>query len=324
MINLPLLTDFDLKDKKVIVRADLDLPAQAGFDPSDLNNLRLTSLTPTLDYLKSQDAQITIIGHRGRPGGKIDEALSLKPFEPYFTKWGAKVVENLRFNSGEESNSEDFAKSLAQGQDFFVNEAFAVSHREHASVVGLPKLLPHAAGLRFAEEVKNLSMVFQDAREPVVMVISGLKADKLQFIEDFLKFTDKALIGGRLSEYIHDTSPLRKSEKVIVADLIGDKEDITIHSIERFESEIKKAGTIVVSGPIGKFEEEGHRQGTKRVFEAIAKSNAFKVVGGGDTESAIKMLGLDGKFDWISVGGGAMLTFLAKGTLPGIEALIMV
>src|SRR6185369_17134829 len=100
------------------------------------------------------------------------------------------------------------------------------------------------------------------------------------------------LIGGRLPDYIHDTSPLRKDEKVFVAGLLPDKEDITIHAIERFEEEIAKAGTIVVSGPIGKFEEEGHRQGTKRVFEALAKSTAFKIAGGGDTEDAIKLLNL--------------------------------
>src|SRR5579859_7275272 len=102
--KLKKIINLDIQDKRVIVRADLD------FDPTDLNNLRLTSLTPTLDYLKSQNAVITIIGHRGRPEGKIDDSLSLKPFESYFQKWNAKVLENLRFNPGEEANSEEFAK----------------------------------------------------------------------------------------------------------------------------------------------------------------------------------------------------------------------
>lgn len=316
MINLPKLSDFDLKDKRVIVRADLDT------DPNNLNDLRIQSLTPTLDYLKNQNCVITIIGHRGRPEGKVDESLSLAPFEPYFSKWGAKVLENLRFNPGEETNSNEFAKELAQNEVFFINESFGVSHRPHASIVGLPKLLPHAAGQRFEEEIENLSHVFENPSHPVVMVISGLKDDKLSYMDDFLKFADKILIGGRLPDYIHDGSPLRKNEKVIVADLIGDKEDITIHSIEKFISEIEKAGTVVLSGPIGKFEEEGHRQGTKKIFESVANSNSFKVAGGGDTESAINLLGLKDKFNWISVGGGAMLEFLAKGTLPGIEALL--
>lgn len=316
MVNLPQLKDFDLKTKKVIVRADLDT------DPNNLSDLRVVSLTPTLDYLRSQDAVITVIGHRGRPEGKVDRALSLKPFEVYFQKWSAKVLENLRFNSGEEENSEELAKKLAEDQDFFVNDAFAVSHRVHASIVGLPKLLPHAAGLRFVQEIQNLSQILENPEKPVVTLISGVKDDKLSYVEDFLKFSDKILIGGRLPDYIHDSSSLRVNPKVVVADLIGDKEDITIHSIEKFESEIQRAGTIVVSGPVGKFEEEGHRLGTKKVFEAVANSKAFKVAGGGDTESAISLLGLEKKFNWISVGGGAMLEFLAKGTLPGIDALL--
>jgi phosphoglycerate kinase len=230
-------------------------------------------------------------------------------------------LENLRFNPSEEKNDQEFAKSLASGQDFFVNEAFAVSHREHASIVSLPKLLPHAAGLRFTEEVENLSKVLSNPKKPVVMVISGLKDDKLAYMEDFLKLGDKILIGGRLPDYIHDTSPLRTNEKVIVGDLMADKEDITIHTMEKFETEIVSAGTIVVSGPLGKFEEEGHRQGTKRILDAIANCPAFKVAGGGDTESAIKLLNLTDKFNWVSIGGGAMLEFIAKGTLPGIIAL---
>ncbi len=316
MINLPKLTDFDLKGKRVIVRADLDI------DTNDLNNLRLTSLTSTLDYLKSQDSHITIMSHRGRPEGKVDESLSLVQFEPYFAKWNAKVIENLRFNPGEELNSEEFVKQLAQNQDFFVNESFATSHRESASIVGLPKLLPHAAGFRFCEEVQNLSQVLENPSRPLVMVISGLKDDKLGYMENFLKFADTILIGGRLPDYIHDNSTLRSNSKVIIANLLPDKEDITIHSIEKFEAEISKAGTVVVSGPIGKFEEEGHRQGTEKIFKVIANSKAFKVAGGGDTENAIQLLNLKDKFDWISVGGGAMLEFLAKGTLPGIEALL--
>lgn len=315
-MNLPNLASLPLSNKRVIVRADLDV------NPENLNDLRIQSLTKTLDYLKDQNAIITIIGHRGRPEGKVDDSLSLKPFEPYFAKWNAKVLENLRFEMGEENNDLEFTKSLARNQDFYINEAFAVSHRKHASIVGLPALLPHAAGLRFQEEVQNLSQVFHDPARPVVMIISGVKDDKLGYMDDFLKFADKILIAGRLPEYIHDGSPLRENKKVIVTDLLPDKEDITIHSIERFLPEIEKAATIVVSGPTGKFEEEGHRQGTEAVFKAVANGRAFKVAGGGDTESAINLLGLKDKFNWISVGGGAMLEFLGKGTLPGIEALL--
>ena len=125
------------------------------------------------------------------------------------------------------------------------------------------------------------------------------------------------LISGRLPLYLEEDY---KNEKVIVANLIQDKEDITLHSIESFEHELAKAKTILVSGPMGRYEEDGHRQGTKRVLEAVANAGAYKVAGGGDTEAAITLLGLEDKFDWISTGGGAMLEFLANRTLPGIIA----
>ena len=101
-----------------------------------------------------------------------------------------------------------------------------------------------------------------------------------------------------------------------------DKEDITLHTIEVFKKEIRKAGTIVLAGVLGKYEDEGHRQGTKEIFEAIANSSACKIAGGGDTEAALTIFNLTNKFDWISVGGGAMLEFLASKTLPGIETLL--
>jgi phosphoglycerate kinase len=108
---------------------------------------------------------------------------------------------------------------------------------------------------------------------------------------------------------------------VFVANLIADTFDISLNSVQKFKDAISSAGTIILAGVPGKYEEEGYRQGTKEVFEAIANSDAYKVAGGGDAEAAITLLGLNDKFDWISVGGGAMLEFLAKKTLPGIEAL---
>ncbi len=321
-MELPKLADIELSGKRVLVRADLD------FDPTDTENLRLKILIPTLDYIKEKGGSIILIGHRGRPGGKVEESLSLRPFQEIFKKWDAEVLENLRFDPREETNDEGFAKELAAKGDIFVNEAFGASHRQHASIVALPLQFKSksknsvAVGLHFVKEVENLSKVLGDPRRPLVMIVSGYKDDKLTYIEDFKKFADKILIGGRLPDYIHDVSAWRKDEKVVVANFIPDKEDITIHSIELFDKEIARAGTIVLSGPLGKFEEEGHRQGTQSVFKAVVDSSAFKVAGGGDTVSAINLFGLADKFDWVSVGGGAMLEFLAKGTLPGIEALL--
>lgn len=310
MINLPKLTDLDVSGKKILLRLDLDC------EPNP-NDLRIKASEDTLDYLKEKGAQMVIIGHRGRPNGVRDDNLSLRPFQPIFAKWGTKVEENLRFNPGEEANDLEFARRLASSGDVYVNEAFAASHREHASIVGLPKFLPHAAGLRFVEEVENLARVFDSPKRPVVFIIGGAKKDKLDYLNDLKSIADKILIGGRLPAY----AEIPNSNKIIVANLIQDKEDLTINSIEKFEKEIESAGTVVLAGPMGKYEEEGHRQGTERVFKAVVGSAAFKIAGGGDTLSAISLLELRGQFSWLSVGGGVMLEFLAKKTLPGIEAL---
>ncbi|MFC1625902.1 phosphoglycerate kinase [Patescibacteria group bacterium] len=317
-MNLPKITDLDVSQKKVLLRLDLDCKP-------DPNSFRLKSSEETLDYLKSKNAEIIIISHRGRPQGKYDEALSLKPFQKYFDRWSAKVEENLRFDPGEMDNNPEFAKRLAALGEIYVNESFAVSHRNAASITSLPKLLPHAAGFRFIQEVENLSKVFLNPTRPLIFVVGGSKKDKVDYIKALKSSADKILVGGRLPEYLGDNTvsirSLDEDQKMIVANLVMDKEDITIHSIERFEEEIKKAKTLILAGPMGKYEEEGHMQGTERIFKAVADSSAFKVVGGGDSLVLIENFKIKDKFDWVSVGGGAMLELLAKKTLPGIEAL---
>lgn len=326
---MPKVSELDVAGKKVLVRADLDV------DPTNFeSDARIVNLIPLLDYLKEKNAEIVLLGHRGRPSHKATAGeadppdwkdLSLLPMQPFFDKWGAQVEENLRFDPGEEGNNPEFAKKLASLGDVYINEAFASSHREHASIVGLPKLLPHALGLRFEKEIENLSKVFNNPKRPLLFLISGVKEDKLELVKAFESLADKILVGGRLPDLMGDKqleSVRLQTGKTIIGNLVMDKEDITLNTIDVFEKEIAKAGTVVVSGPLGKFEDEGHRQGTKRIFEAVTKNgSAFKVAGGGDTEDAIRLLNLMDKLDWISVGGGAMLEFLSKKTLPGIEAM---
>jgi phosphoglycerate kinase len=325
-MNLPKIEDLDFQNKKVLLRADLDV------DVSKDGLGRLEALLPTLKMLAEKASKITIIGHRGRPGGTETKKLSLEPVSAALEKLliqelGKEKVknldllmaENLRFENGETENDEHYAEHLSGEGEVFVNEAFAASGGKHASIVRLPKLLPSAAGLHFVQEVENLEKVLNNPKKPVLVIIGGIKKDKLDYLENFKKFADKILIAGRLPDYMPEDI---NDNRLLVARLIMNKEDITIHSIEKFEEEISKAGTIVVAGPMGKFEEEGHTQGTKRVFEAIVNSQAYKLAGGGETQKIISTLGLTKKFDWISVGGGASLEFLAKGTLPGIEALL--
>lgn len=333
-MDLPKISDADIQDKKVIVRADLDLPFEGKTIRDDT---RIKNCIPTFRLILEKGAKnLLILGHVGKYEGpdktvstiflksKLSEFLGeevvfVQGMPPASLPGGKLLLlDNVRLNPLEEENGEDFAKELAKLADFYVNEAFATSHREHASITGIPKFLPHAAGVRFSQEVETLSRVLQNPKRPVIAIVSGIKKDKLDYIENFKRIVDKILVGGRLPEYLEEDY---NDLKVMVAQLNPDREDITLHSIESFEKEIKKAGTIVLAGVVGKYEDESHRLGTERVFKAIADSSAFKIVGGGDSEAALTMFGLTHKFDWISTGGGAMLEFLAKGTLPGIEAL---
>jgi phosphoglycerate kinase len=349
------LKNINLDNKKVIIRMDLD------FDLTDLKSsgaYRFEKELPTLKYLVERAKRVLIIGHKGRPkhddNGELlienDERLTLSSLAGFIsekigtivtfvdyhylsrltesiykdTQVGVVLLENIRYWVEEEKNEEKFAQYLASTSDFYVNESFAASHREHASIVGIPKSIPGTLGFRFSEEIENLNRVLQNSKKPVVVLISGIKKDKLDYLNPFEKFADKILVGGRLPEFLGDnTDSVRNAsdQKVVVANLVQDKEDITVNSIETFEREIERAGTVVLSGPLGKFEEEGHRQGTERIYKAVADSSAFKIAGGGETQKAISMFGLEERFNWISVGGGAMLDFLANGTLPGVEAL---
>lgn len=345
-MNLPYLSKSNLSNKKVLLRADLDV----DLEKNEGEVIRLKALIPTLNYLKENKCKTVIIGHKDRPQ-QADEKYSLKKISTVLSEIsGIKIdfinqlisddvtkkvsnlnegeflmLENLRFDSGEESNDQNFAKNISQFGECFVNESFATSHREHASIVGIPKYIAGFLGLRFEEEINNLSKVFENPKRPVVAVVSGVKEDKVRYAKELTKIVDKVLAGGRLPEYLENEKSVREftsSDKLIIANLIFDKEDITLHSVERFKEEIKKAKTIVLAGVLGKYEDEGHRQATKEVFEAVANSDAFKIVGGGDSLVAIEMFNIAQKFNWVSVGGGAMLEYLVKGSLPGIDALL--
>ena len=309
-MDLPTVDKLNFEEKNVLVRGD--------FDVDNGENPRADSIREIIRFLLSKNAsKIKIIGHTET---EYDLSSQLKSEFP-----DIEFDSGLRKNPGEKENNIDFARQLAIGWNIYINESFATSHRQHASIVTLPKVIKDnggevCLGIRFQKEIENLSRVISNPQRPVIMAISGIKEDKLSYIEPFCKFADKLLIGGKLPDLLHQE--VNENEKIIVADLIADREDITIHSIEKFEQEISRAGTVVVSGPVGKFEDEGHRQGTERIFRSVvANKNAFKLAGGGDTERAIQALNVTDGFDWISVGGGAMLDFLANGTLPGIEAL---
>lgn len=315
------IKDADISSQtRVLVRGDLDVPLKNG---EIVDTFRIDHLLPTLNFLKSKDAPIIIIGKLGRPNGEYVEELSTKHLKPYFdSKLGEgnyELLENLRFDSREEENSEDFAKELAEKADIYVNDSFAVSHRRHTSLVGVPKLLPSYAGLRLVDEVDNLEKVIKNPIKPLVAIVGGAKIEtKKPVISKFLKIADKVLVGGKIGLDWDEGTP---ENLLLPLDYAKDDKDIGDKTIALFEKEISNAKTVVWSGPMGMFEDSEFEKGTQKIGNAIVDSNTFSIVGGGDTIAALNKFELFDEIGFVSVGGGAMLEFLVKGSLPGLEAL---
>ena len=322
----------DIEGKKVILRADFDVPIEDG-KVSD--ETRIKAAVPTIEFLRSRGAQVLVISHLGRPQG-VDPNLSLKVVIPLLEKLVGKdftfldtpdkqvasalsVLENLRFWPGEEANDPQFAQELSSLGDLYVNDAFAVSHRSHASVAALPKLLPAYAGLNLEKEVTELSKVLENPKRPLVAILGGAKIEtKMPAIANLAKVADKVLVGGKL---MFEIGKDNLTGNIIVAGDNLDGKDIGPTSIKQFSDEIARAAGVVWNGPMGIFEEEKYQTGTKAVAQAVVGSSAYSVIGGGDTISALNKFGLLDKIDYVSTGGGAMLEFLAGTKLPGLEAL---
>ena len=337
------IEEVNVSGKRVFVRADLDVPR--GTEGSYEAATRLNNLKPTVDYLLEKGAaQVIIAGHIGRP--KVaDQALStgqlLDPLEAILVRsiifkpdlvsaqtaidrqeLSDRIIllENLRFWPGEIENSADFAKELAKLADIYVNEAFGNCHRVHASMVELPGLLPAYAGIHLTLEIKTLSHILDYPERPFVAIVGGAKIEtKVPAIKNLVSVADVVLVGGELPAEIAKAGH-KFSANVKVAKVSQNEKDITKESISEFEKVIETAKTVVWNGPMGVFE-EGYRQGSAAVAEAIIASGAYSVIGGGETSEFLAKSGLISKFSFVSAGGGAMLEFLAGKKLPALEAL---
>lgn len=333
---------------------------------------RMRAVLPTIKFLLKNSCKVVIVSHRGRPPG-FDKKLSLKKDAPdlsrmlkrkvafigHFRFGGIKrtvesapngsvfLLENLRFLKGEEKNSPELARSLASLADFYVNDAFAVSHRANASVAAVTKFLPGYAGLEMEKEIVSLSRAMVRPRRPLVLILGGAKAgDKLGVIKYFRKKTDWFLLGGGsantilsmkgidVEHSIRDRDPrdlralaaVAKYKNIVLPnDFVwhdGMIWDIGRKAIAEFCAKVKTARTIVWSGPLGLIEKKKYAKGSIAVARAIARNRrAFSVAGGGETVMFLKKYRLDKKFSFISTGGGAMVDFLAGKKLPGIAAL---
>jgi phosphoglycerate kinase len=336
-----------LKGKNILLRADLDVPIEEG---RVVNDFRLKALLSTLQLCLDHAASTLIIGHLGRPEIKSAEfspselvergaesQFSLKPIREWLEnalhrpiffidsgfspgEWVRGVnplamMDNLRFHPGENSLDRAFAKALSAGSDIYVYEAFA-AYNEAASLRKIPEFIPTHTGLQFDREVEELSNIVKSPDRPSLLIISGAKEDKLKFVDNLVDNFDGILIGGKLA------SLAKASSKVIPATLTPDGLDIDETAIRLFCEKIGKAKSIVLNGPLGKFEDGIHDVGTKAILTAIASSSVRTVIGGGDTLEAIPLLGFSySDFDFISTGGGAMLEFLATGSHPILDII---
>lgn len=254
------------------------------------------------------------------------------------------LMENIRFYPEEDRDDASFGHQLASMGDLFVNDAFP-SHHKGASVDQIPKFLPSYAGFVMEQEISNLSKVMRRPKKPLVVILAGGKAtDKFAVIENLYSKTDKFLIGGILANTFFKAAGMRINGSIVdfeilpkVKKMLNNKKiilpmdwvtndsgkilDLGPLSTELFISHIGKAGTIIWNGPVGQFEDPRFKAGSVAIAQAIAKSKAYSVVGGGETTSLILDLNLQDKIGFLSTGGGAMLAFLAGKSHAGIEAL---
>jgi len=299
----------NLEGKRVLVRVDWNVRIQDG---QVLDEFRIKKSLPTLEFLKSRGAKLIIAVHLEPIN------TSLEPLKKYLPE-GAELLENLRLSPGEEANDEEFAKSLAAKADIYVNEAFSVSHRRHASIVGVPRFLPSYIGFQFEREVKELSKSFNPPR-PFFLILGGVKFEtKLPLVEKLLPSTDFVFIGGGMAAAASKT-PLASDLKIFFC--VGDITaiDANPETLMLIKEKVDASKFILWNGPLGNYE-NGYTEGTLGLAKILAESGKEVIVGGGDTLAAIEKLGIMDKFSFVSTGGGATLDFLARGTLPGLKAL---
>lgn len=393
-MKLPTVKDIkNLKGKRVVLRLDFNVPIKNG---RIVETMRIDRAIPTIEYLRKKKARIVIFSHIGKDASSslkpVAQYLNNLPattcrskkirgdggreamnvgFVPDFRTEEARTIadnlqeggvilfENLRLDDRETENNPAFAKYLASFGDVFVNDAFAVSHRAHASVVGITKYLPSYAGLLIADEIKHLSLALKP-KHPFLFILGGAKFEtKMPLMKKFMKIADHVFVGGVLAnDFFHDKgietgksfidkynfklTPLLKNGKIILpTDVVvinGDGKrtsiknlsdissgdsivDVGPETIKNLAPVLKKAKLIVWNGPLGYYE-GGFDKATVALLKAITETKATSIIGGGDTAVIVEKLGLEKKLSFVSTGGGATLDYLADGKLPGIDAIV--
>jgi phosphoglycerate kinase len=339
----------DVSGRRVLVRADLNVPLEDGRVADDT---RIAAALPTLHWLLDHDAaEIAVCSHLGRPKTPEDrERLAIAPVAGRLAELlpdeRIRVLENTRFNEGETRNDPGYARELAQGMDLYVNDAFGSAHRAHSSTEAVARLLPAYAGLLLLAELERLGQLLGDVERPFVLVAGGAKVeDKLGVLQHLGGRADTVIVGGKMAEELREENPLPFAvelpvDVVAAAAFAADAEsrvapfdevpdgwlglDIGPDTRERFGSIVRAARTVFWNGPMGVFEWAPFAEGTKAVANAVAEAGsagAYTVVGGGDSVRAIQELGLADRISWVSTGGGASLELLEGKELPGVAAI---
>lgn len=389
------LKDIQVKNKKVLVRCDFNVPLDS--DGNILDDTRIQSAIPTIKYLLDNEAIVILMSHIGRPKGKPLIEFSLKlivkrleeligknvVFADFDDVINEKVMnmsrrllageimllQNTRYRKEETKNEPVFSKELASLADIYVNDAFGTSHRSHASNVGVCEYLPSSLGFLVEKEIKIMGDVFKNPKKPLTAILGGAKvSDKIGVIQNFIGIVDNIIIGGgmtytflkakgynigkslveedkiSMAQEIIKNAKEKKVNLILPVDTVVAKEfkndtdfmnvnidsipndymglDIGEKSIELFCETLNKSKTIIWNGPLGVFEMDNFAKGTNSIAKAIADNDdAITIIGGGDSASAIKKIGLEEKINHISTGGGASLEFFEGKILPGIDAI---
>jgi phosphoglycerate kinase len=387
------IRDLDLNGKRVFIRVDFNVPLANG-GQEITSDKRIRASIPTVQYALERGAGVILASHLGRPKGKPNPEMSMKPVAAKLEQLLGKPVklapdcvgpaveallpnpgevlllENLRYHAEEEANDPGFSEKLAKLCDVYVNDAFGSAHRAHASTVGMIRFVKQAAaGLLMDQELKYMTMATINPARPCVAILGGAKvSDKIEVIENLSKVVDKVLIGGAMAYTFLKSQgePVGKSlveddkldlarkllaefgsklvlpvDHVVASELKKDAElkegaqhetvakipdgmmglDIGEKTIAEYSGIVRGAKTVIWNGPMGVFEKPPFDRGTVALAKAVAESGAISVVGGGDSEKAIKSAGVSDKISHISTGGGASLEFLSGIELPGVAAL---
>ena len=392
-LNKKTVEDIDVTGKRVLVRCDYNVPFDDEGNITDTK--RIDESIKTLRYLIEHNAKVIICSHRGRPKGTVKPELSLAPIIPYLSKvlgqqvqMAADVVgestkslcanlqegqvmllENIRFEKGEEANDPAFAKELASLADIYVNDAFGTSHRAHASTAGVAAYLPAVCGYLIQKELQVLGNALNNPVRPFVAILGGAKvSDKIGVITALLDKIDVLIVGGGMAytftnalgysignslcepdklELAKDIMAKAKEKGVnflipvdnVIANKFAEDAqwqivdsdqipegwmglDIGPKSAEIFAHAIEHAGTVFWNGPLGVSEWKNFAEGTFKVAQDLAHSEAYSIIGGGDSAAAVEKLGFAKQMSHISTGGGASLELIEGLELPGITCLM--